>query len=185
MCTADAIPPSSSGSRRRIAVVAAMISLLLFLTVVSTGLSSGWNGFHVTRLIASAINDVLPAPHRKLLRSPKAVNKPTRFWGDTEKCTGSDLMVTQGPGSPLPSGIPTYIVEIVNACDSGCDITDIHLRCGWFSSARLINPHLFKRLRFNDCLVNDGHPLLNGESISFQYANTYSYPLSISSMSCS
>ena len=108
--------------------------------------------------------------------------KPERIWGD--KCSKSDIVINQGPTEPLPNGIPTYTVEIMNVCISGCDIGGIHLRCGWFSSARLINPRIFKRLHFNDCLVNDGNPLLNGRTISFQYANTFRYPLSVSSVIC-
>ena len=105
-----------------------------------------------------------------------------RIWGD--KCSSSDIVINQGPTAPLPSGIPTYTVEIMNVCVTGCDISGIHLHCGWFSSARLINPHIFKRLRFNDCLVNDGKPLLNGRTVSFQYANTFRYPLSVSAVIC-
>lgn len=109
--------------------------------------------------------------------------EPERIWGDN-KCGKSDIVINQGPTAPLPSGIPTYTVEIMNMCVSGCDISSIHLSCGWFSSARLINPKVFKRLRFNDCLVNDGRPLINGGTISFQYANTFLYPLSVSSVAC-
>jgi len=109
--------------------------------------------------------------------------EPNRIWGD-KKCSKSDIVINQGSTAPLPSGIPTYTVEIMNMCVSGCDISAIHLRCGWFSSARLINPKLFKRLRYNDCLVNDGRPLVNGGTVSFQYANTYLYPLSVSSVVC-
>jgi hypothetical protein len=109
--------------------------------------------------------------------------EPDRIWGDN-KCTKSDIIINQGSTAPLPNGIPTYTVEIMNMCGSGCDISAIHLRCGWFSSARLINPKLFKRLRYNDCLVNDGRPLVNGGTVSFQYANTYLYPLSVSSVVC-
>ncbi|KAL3512551.1 hypothetical protein ACH5RR_025268 [Cinchona calisaya] len=105
-----------------------------------------------------------------------------RIWGD--KCSISDIVINQGPTAPLPNGIPTYTVEIMNVCVTGCDISGIHLTCGWFSSARLINPRIFKRLRFDDCLVNDGKPLLNGRAISFQYANTFRYPLSVSSVIC-
>lgn len=112
----------------------------------------------------------------------EVVVQPNRIWGD--KCSNSDIVINQGPTAPLPSGIPTYTVEIMNVCTTGCDISGIHLSCGWFSSARLINPRLFKRLRFNDCLVNEGKPLLNGHTISFQYANTFAYPLSISSVIC-
>ncbi|MFS7964059.1 hypothetical protein Hanom_Chr08g00745691 [Helianthus anomalus] len=107
---------------------------------------------------------------------------PNRIWGD--KCSNSDIIINQGPTDPLPSGIPTYTVEIMNVCTTGCDISSIHLTCGWFSSARLINPRVFKRLRYNDCLVNNGNRLANGHTISFQYANTFRYPLSVSSVRC-
>ncbi|XP_043724169.1 protein TAPETUM DETERMINANT 1-like [Telopea speciosissima] len=105
-----------------------------------------------------------------------------RAWG--EKCSRSDIVVNQGPTSPLPNGIPTYTVEIVNACSTGCEISDIHVSCGWFSSARLINPKLFKRLHHDDCLVNDGKPLPNGAILSFKYANSFPYPLAVSSVVC-
>ncbi|GFZ03921.1 histidine kinase-, DNA gyrase B-, and HSP90-like ATPase family protein [Actinidia rufa] len=100
----------------------------------------------------------LSARHRKLLGSAVTKVEPKRIWGD--KCSKSDIVITQGPASPLPNGIPTYTVEIMNACVSGCAISGVHLSCGWFSSTSLINPHIFKRLRFNDCLVNDGKPLV-------------------------
>lgn len=113
-----------------------------------------------------------------------AANKeePNRIWGD--KCSTSDIVINQGPTAPLPSGIPTWTVEIMNACVTGCDISGIHLSCGWFASARLINPKIFKRLRFNDCLVNGGQPLANGNTISFQYANSFPYPLSVAAVNC-
>lgn len=127
---------------------------------------------------------LIHTPHRKLLpHSATERLEPNRIWGD-KKCSKSDIVINQGSTAPLPSGIPTYTVEIMNMCVSGCDISAIHLRCGWFSSARLINPKLFKRLRYNDCLVNDGRPLVNGGTVSFQYANTYLYPLSVSSVVC-
>ncbi|KAK7399259.1 hypothetical protein VNO78_10439 [Psophocarpus tetragonolobus] len=102
-----------------------------------------------------------------------------------EKCGRSAIQINQSPTKALPSGIPTYTVEIVNTCVNGCSISNIHINCGMFASARLINLKIFKRLRYNDCLVNDGKPLRNGAIISFQYANTYPYPLSLSSLLCS
>ncbi|KAM0937922.1 hypothetical protein DsansV1_C24g0184301 [Dioscorea sansibarensis] len=62
-----------------------------------------------------------------------------------------------------------------------------HSRPVWVGSAppRLINPRVFRRLHYDDCLVNDGAPLAAGESLSFQYANTFRYPLQVSSVSCS
>ncbi|OAY80809.1 TPD1 protein [Ananas comosus] len=101
-----------------------------------------------------------------------------------EACTREDVAVYQGATAPLPNGIPTYTVEVLNACASGCAVSDIHVACGWFSSARLINPRLFRRLRFDDCLVNDGRPLAPGQSLSFQYANSFPFPLAVTSLSC-
>ena len=111
-----------------------------------------------------------------------AMVEPNRIFG--EKCTKSDIVVNQGPTAPLPSGIPTYTVEILNVCATSCNIAAIHLKCGWFSSAKLINPKVFRRLGFDDCLVNDGKSLGVGESLSFQYANTFSYPMLVSSVAC-
>lgn len=129
------------------------------------------------------LNNSIVAPHRKLLLTREAtIEEPTRIWG--EKCTKSDIVINQGPTAPLPTGIPTYTVEVVNACVTGCEIYGIHFKCGWFSSAHLINPRVFKRLRYDDCLVNDGKPLVYGGTLSFQYANTYPYPLSVSSVVC-
>ena len=111
-----------------------------------------------------------------------AMEKPDRNWG--EKCVNSDIVISQSPTPPLPNGIPTYTVEILNSCYTGCNISDIHLNCGWFSSVNLINPKIFKRLSYDDCLVNNGEPLVIGETILFEYANTFLYPLSVSSVLC-
>nr|POF26793.1 tpd1 protein like 1 [Quercus suber] len=146
--------------------------LLLFLAafVVVSGVESS--------IIFQGKTNIIKLPHRKLL----AMVEPNRIFG--EKCTKTDIVVNQGPTAPLPSGIPTYTVEILNVCATSCKIAAIHLKCGWFSSAKLINPKVFRRLGFDDCLVNDGKSLGVGESLSFQYANTFSYPMSVSSVAC-
>ncbi|KAL6197817.1 hypothetical protein ACLB2K_027610 [Fragaria x ananassa] len=99
-------------------------------------------------------------------------------------CSKDDITIFQGETAPLPNGIPAYTVQIVNMCVSGCSISDIHINCGWFSSARLVNPRVFRRMDYNDCLVNDGQPLGPGQTLSFQYANIFPYPLSVSSAAC-
>ncbi|XP_050371507.1 TPD1 protein homolog 1-like [Argentina anserina] len=100
-------------------------------------------------------------------------------------CSKNDITIFQGETSPLPNGIPAYTVQILNMCVSaGCSISDIHINCGWFSSARFVNPRVFRRMDYNDCLVNDGQPLGPGQTLSFQYANTFPYPLSVSSVAC-
>lgn len=99
-------------------------------------------------------------------------------------CSMEDILLYQGATAPLPNGIPTYTVQILNTCAGGCAVGVIHVRCGWFSSARLINPRVFRRLSFDDCLVNDGAAIAPGGSVSFQYANSFPYPLSVASGTC-
>ncbi|ESW31992.1 hypothetical protein PHAVU_002G284400 [Phaseolus vulgaris] len=100
-----------------------------------------------------------------------------------EQCSKNCISVSQSQTSPLPSGIPQYTVEIANTC-SNCKISGIHVNCGMFSSATLINPKIFRRLAYYDCLVNDGKPLNSGAIVSFRYSTTFLYPLSVSSVVC-
>ncbi|MCL7047199.1 hypothetical protein MKW94_025290 [Papaver nudicaule] len=90
----------------------------------------------------------------------------------------------QGNTAPLPTGVPTYTVEISNVCAIGCDVSNIHVSCGWFSSVRLVNPKTFKRIAYDNCLVNNGEVLRNGQSISFTYANTFKYPMKVTWANC-
>lgn len=99
-------------------------------------------------------------------------------------CSKDDIVIYQGQTGPLPDGIPSFTVQIINECGSDCSISDIHISCGWFSSARQVNPTVFRRIYYDDCLVNDGNALGPGQSLNFMYANTYPYPLSVSSVSC-
>ncbi|GKV18985.1 hypothetical protein SLEP1_g29288 [Rubroshorea leprosula] len=168
------------GSIRILLTLAVAFLLVMLLLSVLGRDNRSTVGLNLLRIQEE--NATLSIPHRKLLREI-AMDEPNRIWG--EKCTKADIVINQGPTEPLPSGVPTYTVEIINVCVTGCDISGIHLSCGWFSSARLINPKIFKRLRYNDCLVNDGKPLVNGGTLSFQYANTFLYPLSVSHVVCS
>ncbi|XP_059306789.1 TPD1 protein homolog 1-like isoform X2 [Lycium ferocissimum] len=171
---------SSQSLKRRNRISLTFFLLLIVGSEFFTGRPSGLNFMAEASSSVSGNTNIGPH-HRKLLNQGNEV-ETNRIWGD--KCSKSDIVINQGPTAPLPSGIPTYTVEIMNVCVSGCDISGIHLKCGWFSSARLINPRIFKRLRFDDCLVNNGKPLINGHTISFQYANTFRYPLTVSSVVC-
>ncbi|KAF7135610.1 hypothetical protein RHSIM_Rhsim08G0193300 [Rhododendron simsii] len=188
-CAVIMMRSAPSSRRLTLALIAAIIAVGLLTTITyhNTGLRLGHGSVEGSR-VASEGSTAISILHRKLLRratddQEEQEVKPSRIWGD-RKCSTSDIVINQGPTSPLPSGIPTYTVEIMNVCVTGCDISGIHLSCGWFSSARLINPRVFKRLRYNDCLVNAGRPLVNGRTVSFQYANTFRYPLSVSSVIC-
>jgi hypothetical protein len=96
-------------------------------------------------------------------------------------CTNKDVSIFQGQVGF--SGIPQYIVQIVNTCMSDCAPSDIHVYCGWFASAMLVNPSIFSRVAFNDCLVNGGRPLRQGDIIRFEYANSFMYPIRFKSAS--
>ncbi|XP_040990550.1 TPD1 protein homolog 1-like [Juglans microcarpa x Juglans regia] len=182
---------SSSFSKLRILTVLALAAttLLMFFRVVvlmSPLLLSGVRRSSLVLFDNENSTTLITALHRNLLlhdgERPAGMKETNRMWG--ERCSKEDIEVSQGPTAPLPSGIPTYTVEIMNVCFTECDISGIHLSCGWFSSAHLINPNIFKRLGYDDCLVNDGKPLIYGSILSFQYANTYPYPLSVSTVVC-
>ncbi|THU49213.1 hypothetical protein C4D60_Mb06t07180 [Musa balbisiana] len=181
----------SGVSRRRFAAATAAISVsvvvLLFL------LTFGFDGQRVDAEREIGLGSEQhgsgsgSGTNRKLLQvdegTSSSSSSPDRVG---EGCSKDDIVVHQGATPPLPSGIPTYTVVVLNLCPSrgGCAMAHIHLSCGAFSSARLVNPRIFRRLRVNDCLLNDGRPLPSGSSISFQYANSFSYPLAVSNASC-
>lgn len=96
-------------------------------------------------------------------------------------CTNKDISIFQSPDGS--SGIPRYAVQIMNNCMSDCPPANIHVFCGWFASALLVNPNSFKRIAFNDCIVNGGRPLKHGETLRFTYANSFMYPLRFKSAS--
>ncbi|KAF1888723.1 hypothetical protein Lal_00036764 [Lupinus albus] len=99
-------------------------------------------------------------------------------------CNKEYIGIYQSPTPPLPNEIPTYTVEILNNCKSSGKISNIHVSCGSFSSATVINPKVFNRLSYDDCIVNDGKPLQYGGLVSFRYANTFPYPFSVTKLTC-
>ncbi|KAG8367659.1 hypothetical protein BUALT_Bualt16G0096600 [Buddleja alternifolia] len=104
----------------------------------------------------------------------------TRTW--RSQCSEAQIQVSQGLESSI--GIPRYTVMITNMCNNNCWVAKVHLHCGWFASANVVNPSLFKRVTYDDCLVNGGKPIPNGHVIEFEYSNTYNYSLSVASYVC-
>ncbi|MCO5611482.1 hypothetical protein L7F22_065735 [Adiantum nelumboides] len=97
-------------------------------------------------------------------------------------CTSQDISITQSRMSISgSSGIPKFIVQILNTCTAGCSPSQVHLNCGWFASVDMVNPLLFRRLAPNDCLVNAGDPLTHDQIIRFTYQNSFMYPLTFKS----
>ncbi|KAL2610453.1 hypothetical protein R1flu_029026 [Riccia fluitans] len=107
----------------------------------------------------------------------KAIRGVRKLLFGTMSCAPHDLSLTQGPVSSA-SGIPTFNVQIVNLCGA-CAMKDIHVACGNWASATPVDPYVFTRLGYNDCLVNNGRPLNSQGSVSFQYSNSAMYPMSI------
>jgi len=105
-----------------------------------------------------------------------------------EGCAGAkDIAIYQVNASSLPSVVPAYKVDVINQCAGDpqeCAIAGIHVRCGFFSSVSLVDPRKFRRLHHDDCLLNDGRPLLGGDTISFEYANSFTYKLPVSAATC-
>ncbi|KAF9677217.1 hypothetical protein SADUNF_Sadunf08G0085000 [Salix dunnii] len=94
-------------------------------------------------------------------------------------CTNRDISISQSRDTT--SGIPQYIVQIVNTCVFGCAPSNIHLHCAWFASARMVNPRTFKRLSYDDCLVNGGKALKTSQIVRFTYSNSFMYTLQFKS----
>ncbi|XP_008223393.1 PREDICTED: TPD1 protein homolog 1-like [Prunus mume] len=94
-------------------------------------------------------------------------------------CKARDISISQGKISE--TGIPKYSVQIANECSFDCAASDIHVHCGQFASTEVMNPAEFRRLSFDDCLVNNGQPLKPHQLISFTYSNTFMYPLAFKS----
>ncbi|WVZ64986.1 hypothetical protein U9M48_014423 [Paspalum notatum var. saurae] len=203
-----ASPSSSSTGGSRVALVA---SAWLIVLLGSAPLAASDDEGFPPPPTAVPAGPPLPAPRaaaaallvpvaaplpRKILGPPGSVDVvaageagvlPSRM---DEGCSGAeDIAIYQGHASSLPSGVPAYKVDVVNRCLGGldggeCAIAGIHIRCGWFSSVSLVDPSKFRRLGHDDCLLNDGRPLLGGETVSFEYANSFPYTLTVRLATC-
>ncbi|CAN6300108.1 unnamed protein product [Urochloa humidicola] len=102
---------------------------------------------------------------------------------DDDGCSDGVVQVSQVHAGSLPSGIPSYSVTITNAC-LDCTVRDVHVSCGEFASTELVDPGSFQRLAYGDCLVRDGGPIGPGETVSFEYSNSFIYSMVVVSVSC-
>ncbi|CAL5097193.1 unnamed protein product [Urochloa decumbens] len=100
------------------------------------------------------------------------------------ECSQSAVVVSQAEAGLLPGGLPSYSVTITNTCLS-CAVRDVHVSCGEFGSAELVDPGDFRRVAAGDCLVRGGGAMRPGETISFEYANMFQYDLDVASVACS
>ena len=101
----------------------------------------------------------------------------------SQTCSNEDISVNhKNVGSS--NGIFLFDMEIVNECSFGCAVVNIHVNCGDFTSGVEVIPQLFRKLAIGDFLVNDDHKLDVGEIVSFTYSNTFSFPLTVTSVTC-
>ncbi|XP_008675824.1 TPD1 protein homolog 1B [Zea mays] len=102
---------------------------------------------------------------------------------DDDPCSEEVVEVFQGSAGSLPNGIPSYSVTITNTC-LDCTVCDVHVSCGEFASTEVVDPSDFRRLSYGDCLVRNGGPIGPGETISFQYSNSFVYKMDVAAVSC-
>ncbi|CAM6123183.1 unnamed protein product [Calypogeia fissa] len=81
-------------------------------------------------------------------------------------------------------GLPVYHVTVMNTC-LDCSVQDIHIACEDWASATEVNPLVFKRIAYNDCIVNDGKPISSQGVVFFEYTNSFPYPMHVESSSSS
>ncbi|XP_068652365.1 uncharacterized protein At1g05835 [Aristolochia californica] len=87
--------------------------------------------------------------------------------GRSARCGANQPSVRQiqvGFGQP-----PKYDVQVMNNCAT-CPAINIHINCGGFPQV-LVDPKVFKVLKYDDCIVNGGLPLAPLQKISFNYSH--------------
>ncbi|CAM0949947.1 unnamed protein product [Alopecurus aequalis] len=187
---------ASSSANRQATTAWAVVLLAALVPVSLASASAGFSPTHAPPLAAPIPAPSAAPPHpppqavlpRKVLRPAGTDVGGVRPHRVDDGCAGvEDIAIYQGRGTTLPNGIPAYTVDVMNRCSAGdgdCAIAGIHVRCGWFSSVSLVDPRKFRRLARDDCLINDGQPLLAGETLSFEYSNSFPYQLSVAVATC-
>ncbi|KAG6473751.1 TPD1 protein homolog 1-like [Zingiber officinale] len=83
------------------------------------------------------------------------------------QCSLSDISVTQ-TAVGVVQGVTEYQVSISNGCI--CTHLNVVFQCAGFNSVEPVDPDLFKPTGGDQCLVNHGGPIHDGDTISFNYA---------------
>ncbi|KAL6905348.1 hypothetical protein ACP4OV_002949 [Aristida adscensionis] len=124
----------------------------------------------------SFYGDDRPAPPH---RSEAASGDPA----SSSAAAAKHRTASQSGDGYLPDGVPEYSVTIANGC-LGCTVHNVHVACGEFASTELVDPSDFRRLAVGDCLVRDGGPMAPGDVVTFQYSNSFQYPMHVASVAC-
>ncbi|KAG6473752.1 hypothetical protein ZIOFF_067669 [Zingiber officinale] len=91
------------------------------------------------------------------------------------KCTLSDLSVTQTAVGVTLSATE-YQVSISNGCN--CPQSHVVFQCAGFNSILPVDQNFFKPTGGDQCLVNNGEPIYDGDTINFNYASLFQVALS-------
>ncbi|KAG6554621.1 hypothetical protein Mapa_003639 [Marchantia paleacea] len=110
---------------------------------------------------------------------PEKLDTANKLLAET-RCHRRDLKVSSDVTRYLPNGMPIYRIQISNTCID-CSLENIHLSCGEWASQTLVNPNLFRRVRENDCVVNNGDALVSQDIVYFEYSNSFPYPMNVRS----
>ncbi|RLN29062.1 hypothetical protein C2845_PM05G11110 [Panicum miliaceum] len=113
----------------------------------------------------------------------QAVKKRRGSTTAPSECSQDAVVVSQAEAGGRSGGVPCYSVTITNTCLS-CAVRDLHVSCGEFGSARLVDPSDFRRLAVGDCLVRGGGAVRPGETVYFEYTNQFQYDLRVASAFC-
>ncbi|CAN6294245.1 unnamed protein product [Urochloa humidicola] len=181
------------------ATAATTIALLFLLAACHAGpIAGGEPPYYSSAAAAAEHRETVHARKLKLLVNATAGGDPrgvaaattvhapaerTAAAMDDDDCSEGVVQVSQVNAGSLPSGIPSYSVTITNTC-LDCTVRDVHVSCGEFASTELVDPGNFQRLAYGDCLVKDGGPIGPGETVSFEYSNSFIYSMGVVSVSC-
>ncbi|KAH9543182.1 hypothetical protein CY35_13G049800 [Sphagnum magellanicum] len=166
------------GVNRRLSSLMQLLLPLFFITLMTCALAFS-GGVQSSQTVFLVLHDNFGSNS-----STSGLCEPTPLQDSQRTCTKLDISLHQGQEGTV-GGIPTFGVEITNVCTGGCPISDVHVACGDFASAMLVNPAVFRRLSLNDCLVNNGNPISNGDMIRFEYDNSFMYPMHVlSAVTC-
>ncbi|KAG9445858.1 hypothetical protein H6P81_011986 [Aristolochia fimbriata] len=85
-------------------------------------------------------------------------------------CNLSHIRVRQSRTDKVVEGQPEYEVVISNLCH--CPQKNVKLRCatGGLSTVEALDPTVLRDVGDGKCLVNGGHPIVQGSSVRFTYA---------------
>lgn len=82
-------------------------------------------------------------------------------------CSPRDVRKYQWASGFTSLHVPKYTVQIINEAWHVKGVFGVRISCGEFASKALINPMIFRRISFCNCLLKDGRIMNRGDRSSF------------------